>query len=209
MRNNCTSRTTRVFSIASEVELASKAGTNQLTRCSHPSSSHSGSYIAIYITFRASLSGTFLQTLPELVTSLKGRALFISARVMSTDVAHDHGARPAVVKKKKKKRRVPSGFKRFWFYLCWHKKAMWMVIKETPDIIWIVCHNWTTVSWLFSAAYDVTSCGSGWRKEVITSAWSLHSHLSSGTSLPKDAERYWCAISFSCLAVVPLFVCVS
>ena len=119
MRNNCTSRTNRVFSIASEDELASKAGTNQLTRCSHPSSSHSGSYIAIYITFRASLSGTFLQTLPELVTSLKGRALFISARVMSTDVAHDHGARPAVVKKKKKKRRVPSGFKRFWFYLCW------------------------------------------------------------------------------------------
>ena len=34
----------------------------------------------------ASLSGTFLQTLPELVTSLKGHALFISSQ-LSTDAA--------------------------------------------------------------------------------------------------------------------------
>ena len=37
-----------------------------------------------FVTLKASLSGTFLQTLPELVTPLKGHVLFISAQ-LSTD----------------------------------------------------------------------------------------------------------------------------
>ena len=38
----------------------------------------------MYVTLQASLSGTFLQTLPEMITPLKGHALFISMQ-LSTD----------------------------------------------------------------------------------------------------------------------------
>ena len=40
--------------------------------------------LVIGTTLRASLSGNFLQTLPDLVTPLKGHVLFISAQ-LSTD----------------------------------------------------------------------------------------------------------------------------
>ena len=42
----------------------------------------------VLITLRASLSGTFLQTLPDLLTPLKGHSIFISAQ-LSTDAVSD------------------------------------------------------------------------------------------------------------------------
>ena len=44
----------------------------------------SGQGWRMYVTLQTSLSGTFLQTLPELLTPLKGHVLFISAQ-LSTD----------------------------------------------------------------------------------------------------------------------------
>ena len=75
--------------------------------------------VAVLGTLRASLSGTFLQTLPDLVTPLKAGALFISARLSTEAVsalrkvrvlirlwkqpsaqhAHKHEAHPPRVKK--------------------------------------------------------------------------------------------------------------
>ena len=52
-------------------------------------------------------------------------------------------------------------------------------IKQTPDIIWVVCNKLTTVwaptrkllvSWQFSGTYGVTKYGSGWRKDVVNHA---------------------------------------
>ena len=90
---------------------------------------------------RVSLSGTFLQTLPELVTPLKGHSLSprscpprLSApsegfgtnktteatQRPCTHVNLRH-VRPRLGKSKRKKKRVPSWVRRFWFYLCWCK----------------------------------------------------------------------------------------
>ena len=52
---------------------------------------------------------------------------------------------------------------------------MWSVIKETSDIIWIVCYKltavWTSpklfISWQFWESCGVINCGSGWRKDVV------------------------------------------
>ena len=81
---------------------------------------------------RASLSGTLLQTLPDLVTPLKGH--FLSPRScpamrsapserfddcrsnLAPKHARKHETHPPLVRK-----RVPSRFKRLWFYLCWCK----------------------------------------------------------------------------------------
>ena len=52
-----------------------------------------------------------------------------------------HETHPPLVKKKKK--RVPSRFKRSWFYLCW-RKLCWH-INDTPSFIWVVCNKLTTV----------------------------------------------------------------
>ena len=91
----------------------------------------------ISATLRASLSGTFLQTLPDLVTSLLV-TLVLSPRScpptrsapsetgsgtedygsnLAPKHARKHEAHPPRVKK-----RVPSRFKRLWFYLSWRKQ---------------------------------------------------------------------------------------
>ena len=49
-------------------------------------------------------------------------------------------------------------------------------MKQTSDIIWVVCNKLTTVwaptknllvSWQFSGPYGVTKYSSGWRKDVV------------------------------------------
>ena len=89
------------------------------------------------ITLRASLSGTFLQTLPDLITPLKGHSLsprscpatqsapsemfgywYDCRSNLAPKHARKHETHPPRVKKRK---RVPSRLKRLWFYLCWCK----------------------------------------------------------------------------------------
>ena len=83
---------------------------------------------------RAPLSGTFLQTLPDLVTPLMGHSLsprscpptrsapyerfrYYDCRSnLAPKHARKHETHPPRVKE-----RVPSRFKRLWFYLCWCK----------------------------------------------------------------------------------------
>ena len=54
--------------------------------------------------------------------------------------------------------------------------AMWSVIKQMSDIIWVVCNKLITVwaptkkmlmSWQFFWTYGVTKYSSGWRKDVV------------------------------------------
>ena len=54
--------------------------------------------------------------------------------------------------------------------------AMWSVIKQMSDIIWVVCNKLITVwaptkkySWAgsFFGTYGVTKYSSGWRKDVV------------------------------------------
>ena len=82
-------------------------------------------------TLPPSLSGTFLQTLPDLVTPLKGHSLSqrscppTKGLGTNTDCrsnlapkhARKHETHPPRVKKE-----VPSRFKRFWFYLSWRQQ---------------------------------------------------------------------------------------
>ena len=89
---------------------------------------------------RASLSGTFLQSPPDLVTPLKGHSLsprscpptrsappersgywYDCRSNLAPKHPHKHETHPPRVKKKKKEERVPSR-KRFWFYLSWRKQ---------------------------------------------------------------------------------------
>ena len=55
---------------------------------------------------------------------------------------------------------------------------MWSVIKETSDIIWVVCYKLLPcdsvsiikklfVSWQFFKTYGVINYGSGWKKDGI------------------------------------------
>ena len=88
----------------------------------------------LYITLRASFSDTFLQTLPNLVTPVKGHSLsprscpatrsapserfgyYYDCRSnLAPKHARKQEAHPPRVKKRR--RRVPSRFKRFWFEL--------------------------------------------------------------------------------------------
>ena len=83
-------------------------------------------------TLQVSLSGTFLQTLPDLVTPLKGH--FLSQRSCpptkglgtNTDyrsnLAPKHARKHETHPPRVKKEEVPSRFKRFWFYLSWRKQ---------------------------------------------------------------------------------------
>ena len=80
-------------------------------------------------TLRASLSGTFLQTLPDLAAPLKGHSLSPHSCPPTWSAhARKHEIHPPRVNKK-----VPSRFKRFWFYLSWRKQHS--NIKQTSDII--------------------------------------------------------------------------
>ena len=142
-------------------------------------------------TLRASLSGTFLQTLPDLVTPLKG-TLYLRAAVHRRGQCPPKGSgtnnydcRSNLVLKHARKhethppwviKKVPSRFKRFWFYLNWHKQHG--NIKQTSVIIWVACNKRTTVwtpikHWQFSGPYGVTKYGSGWRKEVVNQFWEF------------------------------------
>ena len=81
------------------------------------------------VTLRVSLSGTFLRSLPELVTTLKGHsfsprppkgsgtnnAVDVTQR-LSTHVNMLMCASDFFIKEK-----VSSGFRWFCFYLCWRK----------------------------------------------------------------------------------------
>ena len=99
------------------------------------------------LTLRAPLSGTFLQTLPDLVTPLKGHSLSsrscpptwsaaLSVRFgywkdcgsnLASKHVRKHETHPPRAKKKRKKKKkkkeeeAPSGFKPFWFYFSWRK----------------------------------------------------------------------------------------
>ena len=91
-------------------------------------------------TLQAPFSGTFLQTLPDLVTSLNGHSLSprscpatrsapserfgclgtdktVELSNLAPKHARTHETHPPLVKK-----RVPSRFKRFWFDLSWRKQ---------------------------------------------------------------------------------------
>ena len=103
----------------------------------------SSKYLVI-VALRAPLSCTFLQTLPELVTPLKGHSFSITAQ-LSTDAvsappkgwstnktesntaskhARKHEARPPRVKAKCFSKKSSSRFKWFWFHFCWRKQSM-------------------------------------------------------------------------------------
>ena len=107
--------------------------------CRHgaPSATREPGLVKIVVlphTLLASLSGTFLQTLPELVTPLK-KALVISSQ-LSTDTVralrkvrvpvtwirpwNQHSVQACT--SAPRKQRFPSLFKRFWFYLWWRRQ---------------------------------------------------------------------------------------
>ena len=123
-----------------------------------------GHWVISLGTLRASLSGTFLQILPDLVTPLKGHSISISEQLsiqrrgqrppkgsdtnnydcrsnLAPKHARKHETHPPRVKKERKK--VPCRFKRFWFYFSWRKQHG--KIKQTSVIIWVVCKKLTTV----------------------------------------------------------------
>ena len=122
-----------------------------------PACAHSG----------ASLSDTFHQTLPDLVTPLKGHSLSPrscpptrSARPpkglgtnnydcrsnLAPKHARKHETHPPLVKKKEKKKKgVPSRFKRSVGFIWAGVSNMVSYIKQTSDIIWVVCNKLTTV----------------------------------------------------------------
>ena len=110
---------------------------------------------ACRLILRASLSGTFFQTLPELVTQLKGHSLsprscpptrsapserFGYWYNCGSNLAPKHPRKQETHPPRVKSKIVPSRFKRFWLYLCWGKQRGHAVIKETSDIIWVVCY---------------------------------------------------------------------
>ena len=94
-------------------------------------------------TLRASLSGTFLQTLPELVTPLKGHSLSPrscpptrSAPSETFRYRYDCGSSLAPKHPRKHEthpprvtKRVPDRFRRLWFYFCWCKLTLSVAIN--------------------------------------------------------------------------------
>ena len=127
------------------------------TRDSHNCwSNGNGFRVKCAFTLPASLSGTFLQTLPELGAPLKGHCLpprscpptrsaplpwvwgslvrLAATRHPSTHV-NTRRVRPGL-----RRKRVPSRFKRFGFLFVL-TPATWAVMKETPDIIGVVCYT--------------------------------------------------------------------
>ena len=112
------------------------------------------------------------------------------------------------------KKRVPPRFRRFWFYLSW-RKATWSVLKQTSDIIWVVCNKRTTVwaptkkllvSWQFSGPQGITKYGIGWRKDVVNHSLEFGSSpvsCSSGfdASLASSCTTSLCRFSL-CIAAV-------
>ena len=71
------------------------------------------------------------------------------------------------------------------FVLFVQGQATWSVIKETSDIIWVVCYKLTAV-WAssknrsladsFSETYRVINYVSGWRKHVVNQCLELSAH---------------------------------
>ena len=176
--------------------------------------------IAWWPTLRASLSGTFLQTLPDLVTPLKGQSPHSCPPTRSAPSerfgywwdcgsnlapkqARKHEMHPPRIKnKKKKKKRVPSRFKRLVLVLYGLGKQHGN-IKQTSNIIWVVCNKLTTVwaptkkllvSWQFSGTYGVTKYGNGWRKDVVNQCLEFGSDPNSPTQ--------WFTTSFDILPLV-------
>ena len=168
----------------SQLELAKYTCNNMLSICSdrislwclqthtHTTNTHH--------TLWASLSGTFLQTLPELVTPLKGHS-FISTQLSTNAVStlrkfwvlvrlwKQHGAQActwiwdASAPSKKTKKTLLSRFKQFWFYFCWHKQHSQLYKKLT--LIWASTKNCLLAD-IFET-YGVINPGNGWRKDVI------------------------------------------
>ena len=92
------------------------AGHRNLGSCSHHN-----------FTLQASLSGTCLQTLLELVTPLKGHSL--SLRGCPPTLSAQRPPR-GLGTNKPVKAGFHSRFKRFWFYLCWRKQRGRLFIKR-------------------------------------------------------------------------------
>ena len=97
-------------------------------------------WVLARLTLRASLSGTILQTLPDSVTPLKGHSLSprscpATRSVPSERFGYQYDCRSNLAPKharkyethppRVKQKRVPSRFKRLWFYLCWCKLLCW------------------------------------------------------------------------------------
>ena len=88
---------------------------------------------------QASLSGTFLQTLPELVTPLKGHSFLCAA----VHWCCQHPRKGLDINKSVKatscqskpwvKKKVPSQFTLFWFYLWWRKQSGRLWKKHTKQ----------------------------------------------------------------------------
>ena len=74
--------------------------------------------ISAYTRLPTLLSGTFLQTLPELIMPLKGLSSPLHSSPMPKNPCKQETHPPRVKKKKK----VLSRLRRFWFYLCWRKQ---------------------------------------------------------------------------------------
>ena len=170
--------------------------------------------VTTWTTLRASLSGIFLQTLSDLVTPLKGYSLsphgcpptrsapserfgyYDCRRNLAPMRSRRHEAHPPRVKKERKKR-VPSRFKRFWFYMSWRKQ------HGQLDIIWVVCNKRITVwaptknclladSFLDSMAELNTAVVEG--RMSYTSAWSLGHFLwqwDSKNTKQKKTQKAW------------------
>ena len=172
-------------------------------------------------TLRASLSGTFLQPLPELVMLLKGHSLSprscpptLSAPSERSGYSNNktgsnleskherkHEARPPRVEK------IPSPFKLMILFVL--ANAQWAVIKETPDIIIGI-----SVTDLLPSVHQRKNCSSadsvsvmlyssGWKKDVVNQC--LEFGLSRPTeSMPPGFNAGVFAGGFGHVAVVGL-----
>ena len=141
---------------------------------------------------RALLSGTLLQTLPDLVTALKGyslspRQLTRALRKVryydcSSNLAPKHAreqenASTTGNKKKREKKREEfrldsndCGFICTGVYFVggykWH-----LVLFEFVTHHCLSTNKKLLLSWQFSGPYGVTKYGSGWRNDVVNQCW--------------------------------------
>ena len=144
-------------------------------------------------TLWALLSSSFLQTLPELVTPLKGHSLYLHSCprtllapsekfgyiINKTLEATEHSRTSvnmcSIPTRVRKKRRVLSRFKNLFCFICagvndvgGHKGNAWCNLS---CLLRTYCHLSSTenqfVSWQSSKTYGVASYDSGWRKDDV------------------------------------------
>ena len=147
-----------------------------------------------YSTLRAPLSGTFRQTLPDLVTPLKGHYLSVYSvqrcrqRPPKGSDTNNYDCRSNLAPKHERKHethpprvkeRVLSRFKQLWFlfFVFCAGVNFLAAINDQPCFIWVVFvtnlllfehqQKKSLVSWQFSGLYGITKYGSGCRKDVV------------------------------------------